>query len=421
MSGAVGSCESRCGSPEDHGNSQRLLSPQARTEQRSLSRPPLAWVKDEVEESGLPIPKKMAQLLERDSNPDATIVRYSAAKGQETCADALEELGEEQDKDCLRDLIANLCPSTLVSLQDVSQAEKLLRCIHRNVEEVRTEPGQFVLRSVLGLLSECCPEATVRSLLRISPSCDNAALAMWEMLLSLPSASETILDRLLSVIQGWRPNCAIPSASQVLYRLSQRPRCQGILEGLFPRLLMTLLYKLSLAAVMLGQEQPGADQPGPLGLAVEGIKVLLHAAGCEGHVQNIQKEGGWDMMLRAETLERGVRLLAREMRKSPAEQQAFLFQHMKEILAQRREWQMNYAMTFYTELLGCQGLGKDWSDLRLLHAYLSHGSQTIRLRALGGLVALSGDPQMVSEAESGGAALAAWGWGRGNALAWRGG
>ncbi|XP_071588530.1 uncharacterized protein [Heliangelus exortis] len=47
-------------------------------------------------------------------------------------------------------------------------------------------------------------------------------------------------------------------------------------------------------------------------------------------------------------------------------------------------------------LLGCQGLGKDWSDLRLLHAYLRHGSQTIRLRALEGLVALSGDPQMES-------------------------
>ncbi|XP_071588678.1 maestro heat-like repeat family member 5 [Heliangelus exortis] len=58
---------------------------------------------------------------------------------------------------------------------------------------------------------------------------------------------------------------------------------------------------------------------------------------------------------------------------------------------------MNYAMTFYSELLGCQGLGKDWSDLRILHAYLRHGSQTIRLRALEGLVALSGDPQMARE------------------------
>ncbi|XP_030313145.1 maestro heat-like repeat-containing protein family member 7 [Calypte anna] len=161
---------------------------------------------------------------------------------------------------------------------------------------------------------------------------------------------------------------------------------------------MSLTYKLSLAAVILGREQPGADQPVPFGLAVEAIKVLLHAAGCQGHVQNIQEEGGWDMMLQADTLERGISLLARELRKSPAEQQRLLFQHMKEILTHRREWQTNFALTFYTELLGCQGLGKDWSDLRLLHSYLSHGTQTVRLRALQGLVALAGDPQMVSEA-----------------------
>ncbi|XP_030313151.1 maestro heat-like repeat-containing protein family member 7 [Calypte anna] len=335
--------------------------------------------------------------METDPNPDATFLWYSAEEGQEMSADAQEELGEERDKDCLRDLIVNLCPSTLRSLQDVSQTEKILRCIHRDVEEVCTEPGQVLLRSVLGLLSECCPEETVQTLLRISPSCDNAALAMWEMLLSLPSTSETVLDRLLGVIQGWRPICAIPSASQVLYRLSQRPRGQRILEALFPRLLMSLTYKLSLAAVILGREQPGADQPVPFGLAVEAIKVLLHAAGCQGHVQNIQEEGGWDMMLQADTLERGISLLARELRKSPAEQQRLLFQHIKEILTHRREWQTNFAMTFYTELLGCQGLGKDWSDLRLLHSYLSHGTQTVRLRALQGLVALAGDPQMARE------------------------
>ncbi|XP_071611092.1 maestro heat-like repeat-containing protein family member 7 [Heliangelus exortis] len=85
------------------------------------------------------------------------------------------------------------------------------------------------------------------------------------------------------------------------------------------------------------------------------------------------------------------------MRKSPAKQQYLLFQHVKEILDQRREWQLNFAMTFYTELLGCRGLGKDQSDVRLLHSYLSHGNQTVRLLALGGLVALAGDPRMARE------------------------
>ncbi|XP_071610851.1 uncharacterized protein [Heliangelus exortis] len=364
-----------------------------RTEQRSPSQLHLAWVEDEAEEISLPVPDTMAQQLETDS-------WYSAGEkeeGQEMVEDAPEDLGEDQDLEWLRDVIVNLSPSVLMSLQDVSQAEKILRCVHRNVEHVRTEPSRFVLRSVLGLLSECCPEETVQTLLMISPSCDNAALAMWEMLLSLPSTSVTVLDRLLSVIQGWRAKCAIPSARQVLSRLSQRPRCQGILELLFPRLLMSLIYKVSLGTVILGQEPPQADEASPLGVAVEGVKALLDAAGFQGHVQNIQKEGGWDMMLDVDTLERGVSLLAREMRKSPAKQRYLLFQHVKEILDQRREWQLNFAMTFYTELLGCQGLGKDLSDVRLLRSYLSHGNQTVRLLALGGLVALSGDPQMARE------------------------
>ncbi|XP_071611389.1 uncharacterized protein [Heliangelus exortis] len=345
MSGFFVVQESCRGSQENHGNSQRLLGPPERTERRSGSQLHLAWVEDEAEEISLPIPDTMAQQLETDP-------WYSAEEkeeGQEMFEDAREGLGEDQDMEWLRDLIANLSPSILRSLQDVSQAEKILRCIHRNVEHVRTEPSRFILRSVLGLLNECCPEETVRTLLRISPSCDNAALAMWEMLLSLPSTSVTVLDRLLSVIQGWRAKCAIPSVS---------------------------------------------DQSR---VAVDGIKALLHAAGCQEHVQNIQKEGGWDMMLDVDTLERGVSLLAREMRKSPAKQQYLLFQHVKEILDQRREWQLNFAMTFYTELLGCRGLGKDQSDVRLLHSYLSHGNQTVRLLALGGLVALAGDPRMARE------------------------
>ncbi|XP_071611388.1 maestro heat-like repeat-containing protein family member 7 [Heliangelus exortis] len=398
------------------------LSSFPRTERTSPSQLRLAWVEDEGEEISLTIPDIMTQLLETDP-------WYSAEEkeeGQEMFKDAPEDLGEDQDMEWLRDLIANLSPSILRSLQDVSQAEKILRCIHRNVEHVRTEPSRFVLRSVLGLLSECCPEETVQTLLMISPSCDNAALAMWEMLLSLPSTSVTVLDRLFSVIQGWRAKCAIPSAKQVLSKLSQRPRCQGILEVLFPRLLMSLLYKVSLGAVILGQEPPQADQASPLRcafpfpchspgpsarapalcvtgpcsahrVAVDGIKALLHAAGCQRHVQNIQKEGGWDMMLDVDTLERGVSLLAREMRKSPAKQRYLLFHHVKEILDQRREWQLNFAITFYTELLGCLGLGKDRSDVCLLHSYLSHGNQTVRLLALGGLVALAGDPRMARQ------------------------
>ncbi|XP_071611378.1 maestro heat-like repeat-containing protein family member 7 [Heliangelus exortis] len=211
---------------------------------------------------------------------------------------------------------------------------------------------------------------------------------------------------------------------------------------------MSLIYKLSLAAVMLEQEQPDSDQPVPLGLAVEGIKVLLHAAGCQGHIENIQKEGGWDMMLQAETLERGIsapeavplaQAAAAGWDDSPwswdrglccqsgpgASIQPFLLGQCSAPLRVHRQGcppeglcqppgpelavvarscrvpgscsSARLSPLLFFQLLGCQGLGKDPSDVRLLCSYLSHGRQTVRLRALGGLVALAGDPRMARE------------------------
>ncbi|XP_071588639.1 maestro heat-like repeat-containing protein family member 7 [Heliangelus exortis] len=103
------------------------------------------------------------------------------------------------------------------------------------------------------------------------------------------------------------------------------------------------------------------------------------------------------MMLRADTLERGVRLLARQgcPPEGLCQPQAGSVTRSCRVPGSRSSAHLSPLLFF--QLLGCQGLGKDWSDLRLLHAYLRHGSQTIRLRALGGLVALSGDPQMARE------------------------
>ncbi|XP_071611408.1 uncharacterized protein [Heliangelus exortis] len=117
MSGFFVVQESCRGSQENHGNSQRLLGPPERTERRSGSQLHLAWVEDEAEEISLPIPDTMAQQLETDP-------WYSAEEkeeGQEMFEDAREGLGEDQDMEWLRDLIANLSPSILRSLQDVSQ------------------------------------------------------------------------------------------------------------------------------------------------------------------------------------------------------------------------------------------------------------------------------------------------------------
>ncbi|KAM9610620.1 maestro heat-like repeat-containing protein family member 7 [Morphnus guianensis] len=206
------------------------------------------------------------------------------------------------------------------------------------------------------------------SLLKIAPSCDSAALAMWEVMLSLPSTLETICNELLSVIQDQLPQGqfnftedvhGLPSAAtKVLCKLTHQPICQEKLKALFAKVFMGLVFQISYTAEFLQHtteifwtysEWHQANQPSPFRFAVEAIKALLCAAGYEEHVLSIQKEGGWDMLLGAETLHRGISLLAREMSKSPVDQRASMFQHLQGILCCREEFQITFAMTFYVE------------------------------------------------------------------------
>ena len=52
------------------------------------------------------------------------------------------------------------------------QVPKIMRYIHRNMEYIRTEPARHSLDSLLLLLTKWCPRGVVRSLLKISPTCD---------------------------------------------------------------------------------------------------------------------------------------------------------------------------------------------------------------------------------------------------------
>ncbi|XP_071586978.1 uncharacterized protein [Heliangelus exortis] len=144
------------------------------------------------------------------------------------------------------------------------QAHEVLRCIHSTVEHVCSEPARHSLRSLLRVLAERFPEDTVRSLLRISPHCDSAAVAMWEAMLSPLSKEQSIFEGMLRVIQGSAPEEHVSAASRVLRRLSQSPHCQQSLKlYYYPDFLMALLDRLARAAQTLLD-----DQRSPLGCAI---------------------------------------------------------------------------------------------------------------------------------------------------------
>ncbi|XP_074666030.1 uncharacterized protein LOC141916940 [Strix aluco] len=86
----------------------------------------------------------------------------------------------------------------------LTDVPEVLICIHTNVEQIRAEPARRSLDSLLLLLTKWSPREVVRSLLVISPTCDSAAMAMWEVMISVPWALWRVVSELLGVLRDWR-------------------------------------------------------------------------------------------------------------------------------------------------------------------------------------------------------------------------
>ncbi|XP_074786968.1 uncharacterized protein LOC141972830 [Athene noctua] len=91
---------------------------------------------------------------------------------------------------------------------------EIMRYIHKYVEHVRTEPARKSLDSLLLVLTDWSPRETVRSLLRISPTCDRAAMAMWEVLISEYWALCTVMSELVDMLQDRRLRRVFSSATE---------------------------------------------------------------------------------------------------------------------------------------------------------------------------------------------------------------
>ncbi|XP_074665550.1 uncharacterized protein LOC141916700 isoform X2 [Strix aluco] len=99
---------------------------------------------------------------------------------------------------------------------------KIMRYIHKSVEHIRRKSAQKRLDSLLLELTKWSPREVVRSLLRISPTCDRAAMAMWEVMISVPWTLGNVLMELFDVLQDCRVRKVFSSVTEdaCIYPLS---------------------------------------------------------------------------------------------------------------------------------------------------------------------------------------------------------
>ncbi|XP_074786958.1 uncharacterized protein LOC141972861 isoform X1 [Athene noctua] len=144
---------------------------------------------------------------------------------------------------------------------------EIMRYIHKYVEHVRTEPARKSLDSLLLVLTDWSPRETVRSLLRISPTCDRAAMAMWEVLISVRWALWSVLLQLVDVLQDRRLRRVFSSATE--------DAC------IYPMILLlcTDIHEADFAALYETQRYLRRPSPVMLSLVLTGLVMLSKTPG----------------------------------------------------------------------------------------------------------------------------------------------
>ncbi|XP_062457255.1 adenylate cyclase type 10-like [Rhea pennata] len=304
------------------------------------------------------------------------------------------------------------------SLEDVP---RIIRCLYRNLRYVRELSARVTLNNILCHL--CCsnPDELTVSLLYCSPLCNNMATTMWKVLLDKAAVAKDVLQELLSLLEQ-RPlrkqptskrdnSCILPlAATRALHVIVQKPYDPQVLKTFFPQLFLALLFQIVFTAGFTRQEtniflrecqRDGSRAPSHIRCAMEAMKGLFHCAGYRHVALAVEKNGGWELFLHAETSQKGVSVLARAMRRAPRHLCGWIFHQLARLLSGEDQFRQRPAMAFFVELLDGLDLAEmDDAALPLLWRYMqAEGLELCRL-AFRGLLSLRKRPEMAGKMQS---------------------
>ncbi|XP_040399110.1 uncharacterized protein LOC121062887 isoform X2 [Cygnus olor] len=238
------------------------------------------------------------------------------------------------------------------------------------------------------------------------------ATAMWQTMVSEPRVAEDVLRSLLmqrtgpehdgfgphhSCVRSW----AVTSA---MHKIFQLPSSKGVVQSLFHKFYIAVLFQISfihectLQDFSMSSSQTGERMwpPGSfLRTAVMTMRALFQHLKGATLVEDIQTQGGWDMLLSPETFHTGVAVLTRALRSKAPLYCASMFEEAVTGLCQRWKHKEIVAMAVFTELLDCVDFEQHIDDciLNLLESHMHSQSSVLRRMAVTSLVLLSTRPK----------------------------
>ncbi|XP_066843784.1 maestro heat-like repeat-containing protein family member 7 [Anser cygnoides] len=296
-----------------------------------------------------------------------------------------------------------------------SQMEEVpwvMQIIHDCLVSVSKESLLDSLNRTLFQITSLDPEHAVQGLLEAFPWCDRVATAMWQTMVSEPRVAEDVLRSLLmqrtgpehdgfgpqhSCVRSW----AVTSA---MHKIFQLPSSKGVAQSLFHKFYVAVLFQISfthectLQDFSMSSSQTGERMwpPGSfLRTAVMTMRALFQHLKGAALVEDIQTQGGWDMLLSPETFHTGVAVLTRALRSKAPLYCASMFEEAVTGLCQRRKHKEIVAMAVFTELLDCVDFEQHIDDciLNLLQSHMHSQSLVLRRMAVTSLVVLSTRPK----------------------------
>ncbi|XP_056371325.1 uncharacterized protein LOC130266022 [Oenanthe melanoleuca] len=257
--------------------------------------------------------KFMKRICEEETSVMGTVVRaYSPIFKTKTSAALLDMLVQEG-------------PS------NPKQVPAMVRYIHQWLT-ANERPEYNVYRPLLDL-TEAQPTDVVMALLRVAPSCDRAAMAMWKSIMCSCRTAEPAMLTLLDVMGKWPEHRTSTSdgdctavlalaATLVMWKILQVPCIPHVVTLYFSRLFANLLFQVLSSTLDMpepvdtfwkGCQQQHGLATNPNSFAEQTLKALLCRLHYRDVVVALEDKSAWDTLLCADTQHCAVGVLAREM------------------------------------------------------------------------------------------------------------
>ncbi|KAM6035116.1 maestro heat-like repeat-containing protein family member 7 [Theristicus caerulescens] len=285
--------------------------------------------------------------------------------------------------------------SELKTVYDVVQT------IHEQLPYVWQTPLRDILRRTLLQVAQLYPQNVTMGLLKVSGPCDSTASAMWSMLASKPCQMDCVLKALLLVQQAatgqnsFMGECRcyrFLALASAMHRIFLTPASRCCVQLLFEELFMAVVFQISFGLKGLQQRCSSHAPVCSLRSAVSAMQALFHCLGSASLVEDIRRQGAWDMLRSSETYHTGIALLTRVVWREVPHCCTAMADQAVVALLQRQAYQHVGAMAVFIELLDSTDF-EHGPVLRLLQSHLQSESLVLRRMAVTSLVTLSGRPK----------------------------